>query len=89
LYNEAAAVQVRGVPPLQADARDLERVVSDCIKAVELEPGDAIAFLLRAKAYRAKGDLSRALADYESGRQLKCVQCECSKRKQIIHRETW
>lgn len=70
LYNEAAAVQVRGVPPLQADPREVEGVISDCSEAIELEPAEAVAFLLRARAYVERGELSRALADYEQAAVL-------------------
>jgi len=43
---------------------DKERAIADYTRAIELEPGEAIAYSRRGAVFEAKGDSDRAVIDY-------------------------
>ena len=45
---------------------DFDQAIRDCDEAIRLEPGKALAYGHRGKAWAGKGDTDRALADYEA-----------------------
>ena len=54
----------------QYDKRAWDEALSDCSKAIEIDPKDARAFYGRGNAWRAKGDNDRAIANYDDAIRL-------------------
>jgi lipoprotein NlpI len=52
------------------DKQAWDEALSDCSKAIEIDPKDANAFYGRGNAWRAKGHNDRAIADYDDAIQL-------------------
>lgn len=53
-----------------SDKGDPDRAITDCSKAIRLDPKLANAHLNRGKAYSDKGDFDRAIADYNRATEL-------------------
>ena len=49
--------------------RDIDRAISDCTKAIALNPNYAPAYYSRARAYTRKGDYVRAVDECDEGRR--------------------
>ena len=58
----------RGIAKLSK--KDLEGAISDCDKAVELNPKDGRAYFFRGEAKQSKNDLEGAIADYNKAIEL-------------------
>jgi lipoprotein NlpI len=52
------------------DKRDPDAVIADYTKAIELKPDDAMLYILRGNAKRAKNDLDGAIADFTHAIEL-------------------
>jgi tetratricopeptide (TPR) repeat protein len=53
------------------DGKDVELKISSCTTLIEREIKNAVAYYNRASAYQTKGDLDRAIADYDQAITLK------------------
>ena len=47
------------------DSVDLDSVIARCGRAIEADPGDIEAYASRGLAYLRKGEIDRAVADYD------------------------
>ncbi|MDR1836328.1 MAG: tetratricopeptide repeat protein, partial [Treponema sp.] len=50
--------------------RDYDRAIADYTEAIRLNPNDANAYNNRGNSYQAKGDMTRANADFARAREL-------------------
>ena len=53
------------------DGKDVELKVRSCTTLIERDTKDAVAYYNRASAYQTKGDVDRAIADYDTAITLK------------------
>jgi tetratricopeptide (TPR) repeat protein len=72
-----AAILIVSSPPAFADVkgdcfahRDYDVRITSCSEIIRSEPKNAIAYHNRGVAFQSKGDLDRALADYDKAIQL-------------------
>ncbi len=54
----------------QYDKRAWDKALSDCSKAIEIDPKVAQAFIKRGFVWQAKGDDEKAIADYDEAIRL-------------------
>ncbi len=52
------------------DKDNFDRSISDCTKAIEINPKDAVAYINRGIAYKKEGDYDKAISDYNRALEI-------------------